>query len=71
MRSQQSRRRLKMVINWEKRHEQILDELNALAGRQVQQFDRDTAHLPPPLLARARELNEENDYAVQKYYERS
>jgi hypothetical protein len=33
-------------MNWQKEHERILDELNALAGRVVRNFDRDTAHLP-------------------------
>lgn len=57
-----------MQINWQRRHERILAELDALAGKKVQQFDRDTAHLSPEDLAYANVLNGYNSEAVQNYY---
>lgn len=58
-------------MNWQRKHEQLLDELNALAGRRVLQFARDTAHLTGKNLVRANELNDLNSLAVQMYYKPS
>jgi hypothetical protein len=55
-------------MNWQRRHEELLDELNEVAGKRVYDFYRDTAHLTGAKLARAVELNRLNDIAVANYY---
>lgn len=56
------------MTNWQKEHEHLLDNLNLLAGRRVQDFERDTAHLRGLALWAARALNERNTVAVANYY---
>lgn len=58
-------------VNWQEKHEEILDGLNALAGKVVRQFDKDTAHLSPDDLDLARFLNRLNDIAVENYYKKN
>lgn len=57
-------------MNRQAEHERLLDELNALAGRHVYDFYRDTAHLTGEKLELAKKLNAENDLAVDLYYKR-
>lgn len=57
-------------MNWQREHERLLDELNAVAGRRVYNFYRDTAHLTGEKLELAKRINAANDHAVAMYYKK-
>jgi hypothetical protein len=49
-------------------HEELLDELNVLVGVRVRNFEEDTVHITSLQYARAQVLNARNTDSVRKYY---
>lgn len=57
------------MMPWQSIHMNLLDDLNRVAGKQVRDFEPDTAHLRGLALWAAKSLNQQNDHAVSEYYE--
>ena len=58
-----------MAVNWQKVHEDRMDDMRIIAGRPVKQLERDIAHLDERSKNEIRLINELNTTAVHNYYE--
>lgn len=57
------------MMPWQAIHMNLLDDLNKVAGKQVRDFEPDTAHLRGRALREAKFLNAVNTWVVDQYYE--